>query len=162
MAMESGNALEPVVIQGTWSERAGWSISPIPRIPQPVTVSLGPDILVTGHPDGTVRGCPCLTGQRRGLAGCQWPQMFLFEGEEARYNPPIGEEMVVEVKTRGPEAFKRWRTLGAERSHPASVVQAAVYSLGSFGEMRDAVIATMDTGNRTWDYEVDSSRSGWN
>ena len=62
--------------------------------------------------------------------------------------------MVVEVKTRGPEAFKRWRTLGAERSHPASVAQAAIYTLGQFGEMRDAVIATMDTGSRTWDFEV--------
>ena len=55
---------------------------------------------------------------------------------------------------RAPEAFKRWRTLGAERSHPASVAQAALYTLGTFGEMRDAVIATMDTGSRAWDYEV--------
>ena len=62
--------------------------------------------------------------------------------------------MVVEVKTRGPEAFKRWRTLGAERSHPASVAQAAFYTLGAFGDIRDAAIATMDTGSRTWDYEV--------
>ena len=61
--------------------------------------------------------------------------------------------MVVEIKTRGPEAFKRWRTLGAERSHPASVAQAAFYTLGEFGQMRDAVIATMDTGSRTWDWE---------
>ena len=61
--------------------------------------------------------------------------------------------MVVEIKTRGPEAFKRWQTLGAERSHPASVAQAAFYSLGEFGDLRDAVIATMDTGARTWDWE---------
>ena len=61
--------------------------------------------------------------------------------------------MVVEIKTRGPEAFKRWRTLGAERSHPASVAQAAFYTLGEFGQIRDAVIATMDTGSRTWDWE---------
>ena len=61
--------------------------------------------------------------------------------------------MVVEIKTRRPEAFKRWRTLGAERSHPAAVAQAAFYTLGEFGEMRPAVIATMDTGNRTWDWE---------
>ena len=79
-------------------------------------------------------------------------QMFLFDEEEK--SPTYGEEMVVEVKTRGPEAFKRWRTLGAERSHPASVTQAALYTLGQFGEMRDAVIATMDTGSRTWDHEV--------
>ena len=62
--------------------------------------------------------------------------------------------MVVEVKTRGPEAFRRWQTLGAERSHPASVAQAAFYTLGTYNEMRDAVIATMDTGSRTWDFEV--------
>ena len=61
---------------------------------------------------------------------------------------------MIEVKTRGPEAFKRWRTLGAERSHPESVAQAACYSLGLFGECRDVVIATLDTGARQWDYEV--------
>ena len=33
------------------------------------------------------------------------------------------------------------------------MAQAAFYTLGEFGEMRDTVIATMDTGNRTWDYE---------
>ena len=79
------------------------------------------------------------------------PQMFLFDGEPD--GPVFGDEMVVEIKTRGPEAFRRWRTLGAERSHPASVAQAAFYTLGAYGEMRDVVIATMDTGNRTWDHE---------
>ena len=62
--------------------------------------------------------------------------------------------MLVEIKTRGPDAFKRWRTLGAERSHRESVAQAAFYTLGLYGEMRDAAIATMDTGSRAWDYEV--------
>ena len=52
---------------------------------------VGPNMVVTGHPDAT------------GVM------------------PLFGGEAVVEVKTRGPEAFKRWRTLGAERSHPASV-----------------------------------------
>ncbi len=61
---------------------------------------------------------------------------------------------MIEVKTGGPEAFKRWQTLGAERSHPDSVAQAACYSLGLFGEARDVVIATLDTGSRQWDYEV--------
>ncbi|MCY3696650.1 MAG: hypothetical protein OXG86_05785, partial [Chloroflexi bacterium] len=41
-----------------------------------------------------------------------------------------------------------------ERSHPESVAQAACYSLGLFGECRDVVIATLDTGSRSWDYEV--------
>ena len=31
--------------------------------------------------------------------------------------------------------------------------QAAFYTLGEFGALRDTVIATMDTGNRTWDWE---------
>ena len=146
MAMEAGNALEPVVTRAM--ERAGWSVDPAdPRDPQTVTVKVGPKLLVTGHPDGTVR-----LPVNRERAGDTTVQMFLFEEEEK--SPTYGEEMVVEVKTRGPEAFKRWRTLGAERSHPASVAQAAIYTLGQFGEMRDAVIATMDTGSRTWDFEV--------
>ena len=148
MAMEAGNALEPVVARAM--ERAGWSVDPAdPRDPQTVTVKVGPKLLVTGHPDGTVR-LPLPVNRER--AGDTTVQMFLFDEEEKA--TPYGEEMVVEVKTRGPEAFKRWRTLGAERSHPASVAQAAIYTLGQFGEMRDAVIATMDTGSRTWDFEL--------
>ena len=121
--LEAGNALEPVVLRAM--ERAGWEVTPAdPQDPQQVSVRVGPNMLVTGHPDAT------------GVL------------------PLFGGEAVVEVKTRGPEAFKRWRTLGAERSHPASVAQAAFYTLGTFGELRDAVIATMDTGSRQWDYEV--------
>ena len=121
--LEAGNALEPVVLRAM--ERAGWEVTPAdPQDPQQVSVQVGPNMVVTGHPDAT------------GVL------------------PLFGGEAVVEVKTRGPEAFKRWRTLGAERSHPASVAQAAFYTLGTFGELRDAVIATMDTGSRQWDYEV--------
>ena len=145
MAMEAGNALEPVVVRAM--ERAGWKIDPAdPHEPQPVAVRVGPNMIVTGHPDGTVR-LPKDGGQTEP----DTLRMFLFEGEQ--HAPAYGKELVVEIKTRGPEAFKRWRTLGAERSHPASVVQAAFYTLGRFGQMRDAVIATMDTGSRTWDWE---------
>ena len=148
MAMEAGNVLEPVVMGAM--DRAGWKVDPAdPRDPKAVTVRLGPKLLVAGHPDGTVR-LPVPGGQAGPDDGTS--QMFLFDEEEK--SPTYGEEITVEVKTRGPEAFKRWRTLGAERSHPAAAAQAAVYSLGQFGEMRDAVIATMDTGNRTWDHEV--------
>ena len=150
MAMEAGNALEPVMMRAM--DREGWKVNPAdPRNPQTVTVRLGPGLLVTGHPDGTVR-LPLSEGQED--PGDATPQMFLFDDEEEESLPAYGEEKVVEVKTRGPEAFKRWRTLGAERSHPAAVAQAALYTLGQFGEMRDAVIACMDTGSRTWDYEV--------
>ena len=102
---------------------------------------------MTGHPDAT--GRMPLDGEEADSE----VQAFLFGGGPAA--PRYGGEMVVEVKTRGPEAFKRWRTLGAERSHPASVAQAAFYTYGKFGGWpRDAVIATMDTGGRTWDYEI--------
>ena len=149
--MEAGNALEPVVARAM--ERAGWKVDPAdPQDPQTVTVRIGHNpvsgtgqaLLVTGHPDGTVR-IPLPEDEAP-------PQLFLFDDEPQA--PAYGDEMVVEIKTRGPEAFRRWRTLGAERSHPASVAQAAFYTLGEFGELRDAVVATMDTGNRTWDYEV--------
>ena len=106
-------------------ERAGWDIAPAdPVHPMRVAVEVGPNLTVTGHPDAT------------GVL------------------PLFGGEAVIEVKTRGPEAFKRWQTLGAERSHPASVWQAAFYTLGHYGEMRDVVVAAMDTGSRQWDYEV--------
>ncbi len=141
-AIEAGNALEPVVVRAM--ERAGWHVDAAdPQDPKQVTVRVGPNILVTGHPDGTVR-VPLPEDEAP-------PQMFLFEGEPD--TPALGDPVVVEIKTRGPEAFRRWRTLGAERSHPASVAQAAFYTLGEFGDMRDAVIATMDTGSRTWDWE---------
>ena len=142
-AMEAGNALEPVVVRAM--ERAGWKVdAPDSRDPQTVAVRIGPNMIVTGHPDGTAR----MPVEDDGAAP---PQLFLFEGETDA--PAYGDPMVVEIKTRGPEAFKRWRTLGAERSHPAAVAQAAFYSLGEFGDLRDAVIATMDTGARTWDWE---------
>ena len=142
-AMEAGNALEPVVVRAM--ERAGWKVDAAdPQDPQSVAVRIGPNMVVTGHPDGTVR-LPLTEDEAP-------PQLFLFDGEPPA--PAYGDSMVVEIKTRGPEAFRRWKTLGAERSHPAAVAQAAFYSLGTHGDLRDAVIATMDTGGRTWDYEV--------
>ena len=135
--LEAGNALEPVVVRAM--RRAGWRVSPADRDePQSVSVEAAPGLTVTGHPDAT--GCPPPEG---GAAAAV--EQFLFGADE-----PAGstEDLVIEVKTRGPEAFKRWRTLGAERSHPESVAQAACYSLGLFGECRDVVIATLDTGAR--------------
>ena len=127
--------------------RAGWKVdSADPQDPHQVAVMIGPGLLVTGHPDATGR-MPLPEDEAAAEV-----QMLLF-GDVAD-TPPYGDEMVVEVKTRGPEAFRRWQTLGAERSHPQAVAQAAFYTLGTYDGLRDAVIATMDTGNRTWDYEV--------
>ena len=123
MVLEAGNALEPVVLRAM--ERTGWEVNPAdPQTPRQVSVQLGPNLKVSGHPDAT------------GVM------------------PLFGGDTVIEVKTRGTAAFKRWLTLGAERSHPGSVAQAAIYTYGTFGEARDVVIATMDTGSRQWDYEV--------
>ena len=142
-AMEAGNALEPVVVRAM--ARAGWKVDAAdPREPQQVAVRVGPGLLVTGHPDATGR-MPLPLNEADAEV-----QTLLFGNAV----PAYGDEMVVEVKTRGTEAFRRWQTLGAERSHPASVAQAALYTLGTYGAMRDAVIATMDTGSRTWDHEV--------
>ena len=122
--LEAGNALEPVVLRAM--RRAGWDITLTDRDnPEMMSLRLGPALVVTGHVDAT------------GIV------------------PIFGDEpSVIEIKTRGPEAYKRWWKLGAERSHPESVAQAAFYSYGTFGEARDVVIATMDTGSRQWDFEV--------
>ena len=128
--MEAGNALEPVVLRAM--ERAGWDVRPNdPLDPKRVTVDIGTDPVTGRGPGIKVTGHPDAIGRL---------------GD--------GDLMMVEVKTRGPEAFKRWQTLGAERSHPESVAQAGFYSLGVFHEPRDVAIATMDTGDRTWDCEV--------
>ena len=122
--LEAGNALEPVVLRAM--RRAGWEIDATDKDnPEMMSMRLGPNLVVTGHVDAT------------GVV------------------PIFGEQAsVIEIKTRGPEAYKRWRTLGAERSHPESVWQAALYTCSTFNEARDAVIATMDTGSRQWDFEV--------
>ena len=75
-AMEAGNALEPVVVRAM--ERAGWKVDAAdPQDPQQVAVRIGPNLLVTGHPDGTVR-LP-IEGDEAAA-----PQLFLFEEETAR------------------------------------------------------------------------------
>ena len=121
--MEAGRALEPVVLRAM--ERVGWEIhSNGPVGPERVSVRLAPGLTVAGHPDATGR-IPVIGG----------------------------EPVVIEVKTRGPSAFKRWQTMGAEISHPDSVAQVAVYTYGLFAEPRPAIIATLDTGSRGWDFE---------
>ncbi len=141
--LEAGNALEPVVVRAM--RRSGWRVTPADRAdPLSVSVEAAPGLTVTGHPDAT--GCPPVEG---GAAAAV--EQFLFGEDEPSVQT---DDLVIEVKTRGPEAFKRWQTLGAERSHPESVAQAACYSVGLYGECRDVVIATLDTGSRTWDHEV--------
>ena len=147
--MEAGNALEPVVLRAM--ERAGWKVDPADtQEPRQALVSIGPRMNVTGHHDAT-GSMPLPATEEMGEEESE-VSMFLFDDEvSARH---YSDEMVVEVKTRGPEAYKRWRTLGAERSHPESVAQAGFYTVGAFGLIREIVIATMDTGSRTWDFEV--------
>ena len=123
----------------------GWQVTPAGRDdPESILVEVSPRLTVTGHPDAT-GFLPPDSGTVAAV------EQFLF-GEDQPVD--AGSEVVIEVKTRGPEAFKRWQTLGAKRSHPDSVAQAACYSLGLFGEVRDVVIVTLDTGSRRWNYEV--------
>ena len=130
--MEVGTTLEPVVLRAM--ERAGWDVIPTdPQDPKPVSVEVGPNIKVVGHPDAT--------------GVLPYPD----QGPEHAF---VGDEVIVEIKTRGPSAYRRWQVLGAERRHPESVAQLALYTYGMFGEPRDGVIATMDTGSRDWDTEV--------
>ena len=141
--LEAGNALEPVVVRAM--QRDGWRVSAADRDqPQSVTVEVSERLTVTGHPDAT----GFLPPEGGAVAAVE---QFLFGAD---LSSERGDELVIEIKTRGPEAFKRWRTLGAERSHPESVAQAACYSMGLFGEIRDVVIATLDTGARCWDHEL--------
>ena len=142
--LDAGIALEPVVLHAM--VRAGWRVdAPDPADPLRASVDAAPGVRVVGHPDAVARMPP--EGGTPAAA-----EMFLFEEEPTA--AAHTDAMVVEVKTRGPEAFRRWRTLGAERSHPESVAQAALYTHGVFGETRDAAIATLDTGSRRWDFEV--------
>ena len=71
-------------------QRAGWEINPTDAgRPRRVSVRLASNLSVSGHLDASGR-------------------IPVFGGDE----------LVVEVKTRGPAAFKRWQTMGAEISHP--------------------------------------------
>ncbi len=143
IVLEAGNALEPVVVQAM--QRVGWAMQPVDRDdPESGSIGVSPRLTITGHPDATGFLPP------EGGATATVEQ-FLFGDKEPADD---GSEIVIEVKTRGPEAFKRWQTWGAERSHSDSVAQAARYSLGLFGEVRDVVIATLDSGSRRSDHEV--------
>ena len=109
--------------------RAGWEVEHhTGDDPVSVRVRLAPGLDIVGHPDAVGSG------------------------------PGVPGPAVIEVKARGPDAYRRWSALGAERSHPASVLQVAVYTVGLLGGERDAVIATMNTGERVWEHEVISAR----
>ena len=125
IVMECGNALEPVVVRAM--QRDGWEVTPADTEDpdQYLVLEFTTAIRVTGHYDA--KG----------------------------FIPVIGdEEVVIEIKSRGSDEFKRWEKLGAERSHPEAVAQAAIYTHALFDESRDVVIATMNTDTRQWDYEI--------
>ena len=125
LLFESGRALESVVLDSM--ERSGWEIQRVDSDdPTPAAINLADGrMLVEGYPDAF------------GTVG-------LFDDLKK----------VIEVKTRSASAFKRWTQIGTSRSHPEAAAQAAVYTLGIFGEYRPVVIATMNTDERCWDTEV--------
>ena len=125
LLFETGRALESVVLDSM--ERSGWDIQRVdPDDPTPAAVNLVDGRMrVEGYPDAF------------GTIG-------VFDDLPK----------VIEVKTRSAGAFKRWTQVGTVRSHPEAAAQAAVYSLGIFGEYRPVAIATMNTDERRWDTEV--------
>ena len=125
LLFESGRALEGVVLDSM--ERSGWEIQRVDSDdPTPAAINLVDGrMVVEGYPDAF------------GTVG-------LFDDLKK----------VIEVKTRSASAFKRWSQVGTVRSHPEAAAQAAVYTLGIFGEYRPVVIATMNTNERRWDTEV--------
>ena len=72
-------------------------------------------IILTGHPDGVVSH-PLLTS---------------------------GKAAIVEIKTRESGLAQFAWDFGVERSHPETVAQAAMYSMGLFDEAGDVFVATM-------------------
>ena len=72
-------------------------------------------IILTGHPDGVVSH-PLLTS---------------------------GMAAIVEIKTRESGLAQFAWDFGVERSHPETVAQAALYSVGLFGEVGDVFVTTM-------------------
>ncbi len=84
-------------------------------------------------------------GQIRSEAGGQ-----MLEGRHDAFMGGL-DDVVIEVKTRGPYAFRRWRELVVERSSTEVVTQAALYTFSAFGKARDAMILTVDMGSRVCD-----------
>ena len=125
LLFETGRALEGVVLDSM--ERSGWDIERVDaENPTPAAVTLVDGRMrVEGYPDAF------------GTNGA-------FDD-----NPKV-----IEVKTRGAGAFKRWAQVGTVRSHPEAAAQAAIYTLGIFGDYRPVVMATMNTDERRWDTEV--------
>ena len=125
LLFDTGRALEGVVLDSM--ERSGWDIQRVDaENPTPAAVTLV---------DGRMR-----------VEG--YPDAFGTNGVFDE-NPKV-----IEVKTRGAGAFKRWAQVGTVRSHPEAAAQAAIYTLGIFGDYRPVVIATMNTDERRWDTEV--------
>ena len=92
-------------------------------------VNLTPGIMVVGRPTAIVTADPAYDGD------------------------PDQRPVALALKTRGDNGYKRWQHLGAERSHPETVVQAAIYSMGLFKDERDVIITTLNTAEREWDTE---------
>ena len=109
-----GHILEPVVVEDLRDK--GWQVSAVdPQDPVEVAIEATDGLRLTGHPDA-------------------WGSETLFDDQE----------LVIEVKTRGHEEYRRTQVMGNEVAHPEAIAQGAVYSLGVFGEIRDVVIATMN------------------
>ena len=156
--MSTGNALEPIVVAAM--QARDWRITPWDEKTQgSVSLEITPSITVAGHPDAVGRPpfgfpFPLQLDPNAEKTTLETLKAMSYEQIEEKIASVVAES-IIEIKTRGAGAHKRWRDLGAERSHPAAAVQAAIYTLGYFGELRSAIISTMSTDSRKWDPEKD-------
>ena len=130
LRMEMSAALRPVIATRMTAE--GWRLSNTSDADPIIALTeAGPGLMVSGRPSGLVIAKP----------------------EDEIPDGPVNPS-ILSIKTRGQGSYRRWQMLGAERSNPEDVAQAALASLGIFGDNHDVVIATLNTAERVWDTEV--------
>lgn len=126
VSMKMAGALRDMVADRM--TEAGWRVTTAPPdgIP-PAQFELSPGLKISAKPSGLVLGLP---------------------------ETDIDMPLVLSVKVRGAGGYRSWEMMGAELSHPETVAQAALASTAYFGEVRDVVIATLNSAERRWDTET--------
>ncbi|MCY4654556.1 MAG: hypothetical protein OXC95_15490, partial [Dehalococcoidia bacterium] len=128
MRMSMSGALAGLVTDRMAAD--GWRLTTMPPDGMPVArTEIAPGILASGRASGMVLGKP--------------------DGDSIAQEP-----LLLSVKVRGAGGYRSWQMLGSENSHLETVAQAALQSMALFGEVRDIVIATLNTAETVWDTET--------
>ena len=139
-------------LSGDGAGGLGGGLPPTPRNPEQVAVRIGPGLLVTGHPDGTVLvpldeddAAADVHALLFGNAAPALRRRGRHRGEDAGGRRPSG-------------AGERWvRNAAIRRRWPRPPSTR-------YGTLRRGCatrsLPSMDTGSRTWDYEVVPAQQG--